>query len=101
MIEVFADVTLIEVTAGGGGGGGGAVTVRGTVALTPFALTVIWVEPAVMPAATPSFLPSELTAVTEATFGLELNHVKATPDIGLLYLVKSDRSKLLSAPRLD
>ena len=40
-MEVFADITLIEVTTGGGGGGGGAVTVSGTVVLTPFALTVI------------------------------------------------------------
>jgi hypothetical protein len=84
-MEAFADVTLIEVTTGGGGGGGGAVTLSETVALTFWALAVIWVEPAAIAVATPSFLPSELTAVTEAAFGLELDHVNTIPDIALPY----------------
>src|ERR1700722_4463752 len=84
-MEGLADTTLIVVTAGGGGGGGGAVTVSETAAFTPLALAVICAEPAAMPEAIPSVSPSELIAVTDATFRLELDQAKVTPDIALPY----------------
>jgi hypothetical protein len=82
-MEASPGITLIVVTAGGGGGGGGAVTVSETVVFTPPALTLICVEPAERPVATPTFCPSELTPLTDATLVAELNQVKTTPVIAL------------------
>src|SRR6185295_4983441 len=61
----------------------GAVTVSETVVFTPPALTLISVEPAERPVATPTFCPSELTPLTDATLVAELNQVKTTPVIAL------------------